>query len=208
MSRQLLTKSRFTTVPRCFALSLFLAATACSDDAGGSEDAEETGSGEGSGASDGTGDPGSSGGAATMGEGSIRGTFVFRDGTEVELDVSASHRRFEIGEVVQHSCEGSDLGAGVSLAVTWRDDTAAGTHAPSLTDGPGFLAAWPLSEGGGVRATLPSGGEMTFERIGTTPGDVVEGTAHAVLRPEPDDPDDRVSEITDIAFRCDVTDAE
>lgn len=204
MSRQLLTKSHLTTFTRWCGLSLLLATTACSEDAGGSEDPGEAGSGDGSG----TGDPGSSGGATTMGEGSIRGTFVFRDGTEVELDVSASHRRFEIGEVVQHSCEGSDLGAGVSLAVTWRDDTAAGTHMPSLSDGPGFLAAWPLIEGGGVRATLPSGGEMTFERIGTTPGDVVEGTAHAVLRPEPDDPDDRVSEITDIAFRCDVTDAE
>ncbi|MBV1862105.1 MAG: hypothetical protein KUG77_27040, partial [Nannocystaceae bacterium] len=110
------------------------------------------------------------------------------------------------GDVVQHSCEGSDVAAGLSLGVTWRDDTTVGTHAPSLADGPGFIAAWSQVDGSGIRATLPSAGELTFESIGIDAGIVVEGTATARLHPDADDPDDRVSEIVEIEFRCVVSD--
>lgn len=148
-----------------------------------------------------------SGGSESTGDSSIRGTFVFRDGTEQDLDVSANYRSYDFGEVVQYGCEGSDVDAGLSLGVTWRNETAIGTHMPSLSDGPGFVAAWRSADGEGIRATLPSGGELTFESVGTEPGDVVQGTAHALLHPEADDPDDRVSEIVEIEFRCVVSDA-
>ncbi len=146
------------------------------------------------------------GGPEAGNDGSIRGTFVFLDGTEAELDVSARYSRFEIGDIVQHSCEGSDVAAGLSLGVTWRDETTIGTHPPSLENGPGFIAAWSQVDGTGIRATLPSDGDLTFESVGIEPGEVTEGIARAVLHPEADDPDDRVSEIIEIEFRCLVSD--
>lgn len=139
------------------------------------------------------------------GDGSIRGVFLFVDGSNAELDVDADYERNAFGDVVQHTCGGSDLDRRLSLGISWRDDTTAGTHVPSLSDGPGFLAAWESADGEGIRATLPSGGEITFDEVGHEPGDVVSGTAHAVLSPEEDDPDDRVSEIVDIEFSCVVT---
>ncbi len=178
-------------------------APGCADQGDG--DAAETGAGETE-----TGspeDPAVGGGMGAVVD-SIRGTFVFVDGTEADLDVSASYRRFEFGETVQYSCEGSDLATGLSLGVTWRDETGVGTHAASFSDGPGFIAAWPQADGSGIRATLPSGGEVTFARVGTQAGDVVEGTARAVLMPEADDPDDRVSEIVEIEFSCLVVEDE
>ena len=138
----------------------------------------------------------------------VRGTFRFIDGSRAELDVDAMYERSAFGDVVQHTCSGTDLERRLSLGVSWRDDTTPGTYAPSLSDGPGFLAAWESADGEGIRATLPSGGEITFDEVGSEPGDVVSGTAHAVLSPDPDDPDDRVSEIVDIEFRCIVESAE
>ena len=37
------------------------------------------------------------------------------------------------------------------------------------------------------------------------PGDVVSGTATAILVPDASDPDARVEQVVDIAFRCTVT---
>lgn len=139
---------------------------------------------------------------ATGEEGSIRGTFVFVNGSETRLDVEATYEHSAFGDVVQHSCGGTDLDQRLTLGISWRDGTSPGTFAPSLSDGPGFIAAWESADGEGIRATLPSGGEIVFDAVGDQPGDVVYGTAHAVLSPEGDDPDDRVSEIVSIEFRC------
>lgn len=192
-----------TVAPVCcrFALFAFLVVPACADN-GNSADELETGTEDEEG---GEGDP-DLGGPAAIGDDSIRGTFVFRDGTAAYLDAAASYRRFEFGDTVQHTCEGVDLEAGLSLAVTWRGNTAVGTHAVSLADGPGFVAAWPQVDGSGLRATLPSGGELSFTSLGREVGDVVEGTARALLHPEADDPDDRVVEISEIEFHCVVHD--
>ncbi len=180
-----------------FLVSVSLAG--CSDDASDpvGDDTDASTTTGGSDDDDATGTP--------SGDGSIRGSFLFVDGSQAALDVDANYERNAFGDVVQHTCSGSDLDRRLSLGISWRDDTTAGTHIPSLSDGPGFLAAWESADGEGIRATLPSGGEITFDEVGHEPGDVVSGTAHAMLSPDQDDPDDRVSEIVDIEFECVVT---
>jgi len=157
-----------------------------------------------------TGTPGGEGSGSSVAadDNFMRGTFVFRDGSEMDLDVPAHYRRSEFGDAVQHSCEGSDAETGLILGVSWRDGTTVGTHTPSLADGPGFFAAWNQAEGGGVRATLPSAGELSFVSVGIQPGDLGEGTARALLYPDDDDPNDLVSEIVEIEFRCMVEEDE
>lgn len=203
MLPQLLRCRAVAPLGRRFALCTFLVAPGCAGEEN-SEDGVEAGTEGETGASESQ----DSGGPEAIGDDSIRGTFVFRDGSEAELNVAATYRRFEFGGVVQHNCEGSDVEAGLSLGITWREDTAVGMYAVSLADGPGFIAAWPQVDGSGIRATLPSDGELNFESIGMETGDVVAGTARALLHPEADDPDDRVLEISEIEFRCTVREPE
>ncbi len=188
-------------------LTSFLCSACAGEDSSDPEEGGSTSSGEAS-AEEGTSggdDAEDSTGTDAPPEGQVRGTIVWLDGTQTDVELEATHRRFEFGDVVQHSCGGQEIGVGYALSVTWRAETTAGTHAVSSTAGPTILAAWPMVDGDGIRATQPGMGEVTFDRVGVEVGDVVEGTAHAVLTPEADDPDDRVREIVDIEFQCVVS---
>lgn len=179
--------------------ALFFVAAACGDE--GSGDSFEGSTGQN--ASDGDEASESSGGsmgAADAAEGTILATFVWIDGAESEVELEATHEVLSSG--TQHACGGSDFDEGVSVAVTWRAETTAGTHAISLLDGPGVMLSWPSADGESIRATLASQGEVTFEALGVDVGEVVSGTASVVLSPDPDDADDRVAEVHDIAFHC------
>ncbi len=192
-----------STQLRCIASVLSFSCgllSGCSDDAA-FDDVTDGSTGL---AEDGTpsGDSSSSSGVEGPGEGAIEGRILWIDGTQTELDLDASYERFDLGDRVQHQCGGTELAEGLTLGILWYEGTTAGTYPISLADGPMVLAAWPQVDGSGVRATLPGQGEVTFARLGTEPGDVIEGTASAVLTPEDDDPDDRVREIVDIAFHC------
>lgn len=154
------------------------------------------------------GDGGTDGGGGMLGEmdDAVRGTFVWIDGSETNFERRASYSRFSFGDDVQHSCLADDLGNRLSLGVSWTDDTEPGTIEVSAM-GPYVAASWPHVDGQSIRATIPSQGAITFDSVGTQDGDIVSGSADVMLQPEADDPNDRVSQIVAIEFRCTVTEA-
>ena len=174
-------------------LMVFLVLQGCSDDVGADE-AESGSSSTGSDIDDAT----TSG--APLSDTRIRGTFVWVDDDAETLAFEASYDLLELTATPRHTCGGDDA-MGFSLGVSWNPDTLAGTHDLQDLSGPQLLVAWPTADGG-LRATFPVQGSVTFDRIGFEPGDIVEGTAHATLTPDPADPDARLEELTDVSFRC------
>lgn len=145
------------------------------------------------------------GGLSEGGEdGEIRGTFVFLDGTETDFERGATYAVYDNSERMQFSCEAQDPETRLTLGLTWFGGTTVGTHEISLLDGPFLIAGWPSADGTGYRATAPGSGEVTFDSVGDEPGDVISGSATAVLMPEADDPDDLVEQIVEIEFSCEV----
>lgn len=181
-------------------LVLFLSPAGCSDDSGevDPDAAATTGLGGTTGMPDGAGSEAStfeSSGDAATAESTIRGTFVWVDGSEETLEFDAAYELLELSSSSRHSCGGD--GDGYSLGVSWVEGSQPGTYDLQDLSGPQLLVAWP-TEDGSIRATYGTQGELTFTRL----SDEVEGTASVTFSPDPSDPNDRAQTLKDVAFRC------
>lgn len=182
---------------RLLIASALVLALGCGDDTMSDASGGSTSSDQATSAGDPSGDP-------SKASGRISATFVFIDGTEIEFDAPAVFRSNTIVDTVQLSCDASDPESGLSLGVTWREETTAGSHMGSLTDGPFLVAAWPQIDGTGTQATAPGESTIVFDQVGTMTGDMVEGTAEATLMPDPSEPNERLQALVDVAFSCEV----
>ncbi len=137
--------------------------------------------------------------------GEVVATFHFVDGSLQQLRAPSVLRMFTSFDNDWMSCDGSDLAAGVGLAMQWPASVAtAGTYALQgwLSGGPTVMLTWETPDGGG-RTTWASEGSLVFGTLDIGNIITVDGQATVQLdAPDIADPDDIVEAVEDISFSC------
>lgn len=135
-------------------------------------------------------------------DGTIRGTLLWADGSETELELAATHWRLPIEGATEHTCSGEDS-EGFALSVSWTESTPVGTSSLSLGESPSVLVGWPVDDSSLMAGASPREGKIVFDAVGTDPGDEVAGTASVSLHSDP--LGEGVDRVVDISFSCIVS---